>query len=336
MPAMRLLETVLYAGDIAAARDFYSRVLGLSVYSEIDGRFVFFRCGEQMLLIFNPDATSVQDGTQSPPPHGTKGAGHVCFRATAAELAAWREHLQAHGVAIERELDWPRGGHSIYFRDPAGNSVEFAESAIWGLAEARTLANQKMVVASHNKGKLAEFADLLKPYGVTAVSAGELGLPEPTETETTFAGNARIKAEAAMKASGLIALSDDSGLCVDALEGEPGVYTADWAGPDRDWTRAMRLVEEKLQSKGAVTPDQRRASFVCTLCVVWPDGEVRMFEGRAAGHLSWPPRGILGHGYDPMFVPDGGARTFAELDPAEKNRISHRARALEQLVHALF
>ena len=202
----------------------------------------------------------------------------------------------------------------------------------------RKLTGQKIVVATHNKGKLEEFAQLLKPYGVTAVSAGELGLGEPEETENTFAGNARIKAIAAMQASGLIALSDDSGLCVAALDGDPGVYTADWAGPDRDWNRAMRLVEEKLQAKGATIPERRRAEFVCTLCVLWPDAQERMFEGRAKGHLTWPPRGSLGHGYDPMFVPDeaGGLRTFAELDPAEKNKISHRAKALEGLVRDLF
>ncbi len=200
----------------------------------------------------------------------------------------------------------------------------------------RKLDREKVVIATHNKGKLAEFAELLKPYGVTAVSAGELGLAEPEETENTFAGNARIKAAAAMKASGLIALSDDSGLCVEALDGAPGVYTADWAGPDRDWNRAMRLVEEKLAAKGATTPDQRRAEFVCTLCVLWPDGTERIFEGRVAGHLTWPPRGTLGHGYDPMFVALGETRTFAELDPAEKNAVSHRARALEGLVRDLF
>ncbi len=200
----------------------------------------------------------------------------------------------------------------------------------------RKLTGQKIVVATHNKGKLEEFAQLLKPYGVTAVSAGELGLPEPAETENTFVGNARIKAQSAMQATGLIALSDDSGLCVEALDGEPGVYTADWAGPDRDWTRAMRLVEEKLQARHATTPDHRRAEFVCTLCVLWPDGEERIFEGKAHGHLTWPPRGQLGHGYDPMFVPLGETRTFAELDPAEKNKISHRAAALESLVRDLF
>ena len=200
----------------------------------------------------------------------------------------------------------------------------------------RSLRDQKIVIATHNKGKLEEFAALLKPYGVEAVSAGALGLPEPVETENTFAGNARIKALSAMKASGLIAVSDDSGLCVEALEGEPGVYTADWAGPDRDWNRAMRLVEEKLQAKGATTPDQRRAYFACTLCVMWPDGEERIYEGRAQGSLAWPPRGVLGHGYDPVFVPQGGTRTFAELSHEEKNLISHRARALEQLVRDLF
>ncbi len=200
----------------------------------------------------------------------------------------------------------------------------------------RKLTGQKIVVATHNQGKLEEFAQLLKPYGVTAVSAGELGLTEPVETEDSFTGNARLKAKAAMQASGLIAMSDDSGLCVAALDGDPGVYTADWAGPNRDWNRAMRLVEEKLQARGATSPGRRRAEFVCTLCVTWPDGEERLFEGRAPGYLTWPPRGSLGHGYDPMFVPDGGHRTFAELESAEKNKISHRAKALEGLVRELF
>ena len=199
----------------------------------------------------------------------------------------------------------------------------------------RKLTGAKIVIATHNKGKLEEFAALLRPHGVQAVSAGDLGLPEPAETETSFAGNARIKAMAAMSASGLIAISDDSGLCVDALDGQPGVHTADWAGPGRDWNMAMRLVEEKLRAKGATTPDRRRAQFVCTLCVVWPDGEERIYEGHAAGTLAWPPRGKLGHGYDPVFVPDGETRTFAELEPEEKNRISHRARALEKLVRDL-
>lgn len=199
----------------------------------------------------------------------------------------------------------------------------------------RSLHGARIVVATHNKGKLEEFAELLKPHGVSAVSAGELGVSEPQETESTFAGNARIKALNACKASGLIAVSDDSGLCVDALDGDPGVYTADWAGPARDFSMAMRLVEEKLQAKGALMPAQRRATFVCTLYVIWPDGEERIYEGRAPGHLVWPPRGKLGHGYDPVFVPDGETQTFGELDNARKNRLSHRARALEKLARDL-
>jgi XTP/dITP diphosphohydrolase len=198
-----------------------------------------------------------------------------------------------------------------------------------------SLRNQKIVIATHNKGKLAEFAALLAPCGVETVSAGGLGLPEPEETETTFKGNARIKAMSAMRASGLVAIADDSGLSVDALDGQPGVHTADWAGPTRDWSMAMRLVEEKLQALNAVTPEQRRCAFHCTLCVMWPSGEERYYEGVAAGHLTWPLRGAMGHGYDPMFVPDGAMKTFAELDPQEKNRISHRAKALELLVRDL-
>lgn len=200
----------------------------------------------------------------------------------------------------------------------------------------RKLGGQRILIATHNKGKLEEFAQLLKPHGVSAVSAGELGLAEPEETGTTFVENARIKAEAAMKASGMITVADDSGLCVEALGGAPGVYTADWAGPKRDWLLAMARVNDELSAHGAVTPDKRRAEFACTLLVLWPDGHERIFEGRAPGHLTWPPRGQLGHGYDPMFVPDGGAQTFAELDPVHKNLISHRALALEKLVRELF
>jgi XTP/dITP diphosphohydrolase len=200
----------------------------------------------------------------------------------------------------------------------------------------RKLNGEKIVVATHNKGKLEEFAALLKPYGVDATSAGELGLSEPEETEKTFRGNARIKALHAMKASGMIAIADDSGLCVDALNGDPGVYTADWAGPNRDWMMAMRNVEEKLQAADASTPAERTGAFMCTLCVMWPDGEERFYEGKAPGYLVWPPRGHLGHGYDPVFVPDGGSQTFGEMPPDEKNRISHRARALEQLFRDLF
>ena len=200
----------------------------------------------------------------------------------------------------------------------------------------RSLKNQNIVIATHNAGKLEEFVQLLEPYGVKAKSVGELGLAEPVETESTFRGNALIKADAACKATGMITISDDSGLCVDALGVAPGVYTADWAGPSRDWMQAMRLVEEKLQAANATTPDLRRAQFKCTLCVMWPDGEVRYYEGVAPGHLTWPPRGTLGHGYDPVFVPEGQDTTFAEMTHEAKNKISHRARALEKLLADLF
>ena len=198
------------------------------------------------------------------------------------------------------------------------------------------LNSEKIVIATHNKGKLEEFAQLFKPHGVTIFSAGGLGLTEPEETEDNFRGNARIKSLFAMKHSGHIAISDDSGLCVDALNGDPGVYTADWAGPTRDWNQAMRLVEEKLQAAGATTPNRRKGQFKCTLCVMWPDGEERYYEGVAHGQLVWPPRGALGHGYDPVFVPDGQDQTFAEMAHAKKNSLSHRGLALEQLLRDLF
>ena len=200
---------------------------------------------------------------------------------------------------------------------------------------ARKLTAGKILIATHNKGKLEEFAELLKPFGVSAVSAGALGLAEPVETETTFKGNARLKARHACKATGLVSIADDSGLCIDALGGDPGVFTANWAGPDRDWSMAMRLVEEKLHAAGAISAEQRRADFVCTLCVMWPDGEERFYEGRVDGHLVWPPRGHFGHGYDPVFVPDGEKVTFGEMTHVRKNHISHRARALEKLVRDL-
>ena len=200
----------------------------------------------------------------------------------------------------------------------------------------RKLNNEKIVIATHNKGKLEEFAELFKPHGVTTFSAGGLGLTEPEETEDNFRGNARIKALFAMKHSGHIAISDDSGLCVDALNGDPGVYTADWAGPSRDWNLAMRNVEEKLHAAGATLPAQRKGQFKCTLCVMWPDGEERYYEGVAHGQLVWPPRGALGHGYDPVFVPDGQPQTFAEMTHGKKNSLSHRGLALEKLLSDLF
>ncbi|MFN5758409.1 MAG: RdgB/HAM1 family non-canonical purine NTP pyrophosphatase [Sphingomonadaceae bacterium] len=206
---------------------------------------------------------------------------------------------------------------------------------------ARKLLPGRLIIASHNQGKVREIRDLLAPFGIEPVSAGELGLPEPKETGTTFAENALIKAQASAEASGLPALSDDSGLEVLALGGRPGVYTADWAErqwfegePGRDWYMAMGKVEGLLAEQG---PDvDRSAAFICTLAVAWPDGHSEIFEGRVSGSLTWPPRGTLGFGYDPVFVPTGGTQTFAEIDPAEKHAISHRADAFQKLVAALF
>ena len=200
----------------------------------------------------------------------------------------------------------------------------------------RKLQPGKLVIASHNQGKVREIRALLAPYGIEPVSAGDLGLPEPEETGTTFAENALIKARASAEGSGIVALADDSGLCVAALGGDPGVYTADWAETPngRDWHLAMGKVEEKLKALG---PDaDRSAHFACTLALCWPDGEAVLFEGRVAGHLTWPPRGEMGFGYDPVFVPDGYDRTFAEIAPETKHAISHRAEAFRKLVNALF
>ncbi len=191
----------------------------------------------------------------------------------------------------------------------------------------RALTENKIVLASHNAGKLREIAALLAPYGISVVSAGELGFDEPEETEDTFAGNARIKAHYAAKKSGLPALSDDSGITVDALDGAPGVYTADWAETPngRDFPMAMTKVWTKLEEKSAPLP--RHAAFRCTLCLAWPDGHDEVFEGVAPGTLTWPMRGEGGFGFDPMFVPAGHDITFGEMDPAEKQKISHRADA---------
>jgi XTP/dITP diphosphohydrolase len=196
----------------------------------------------------------------------------------------------------------------------------------------------RIVVATHNAGKLKEMRALLAPYGVEAVSAGELGLPEPEETGTTFAANAAIKAHAAATASGLPAFADDSGICVAALDGDPGIYSARWGGPDKDFDFAMRRIEELLQAQGATTPETRRAWFVSALCVAWPDGHAVEVEGRVDGTLVHPPRGPSGFGYDPMFRPDGHERTFGEMTPEEKHGLpplglglSHRARAFAAL-----
>ena len=200
----------------------------------------------------------------------------------------------------------------------------------------RRFTGDRLVIASHNKGKLEEFSTLLAPLSVTCVSAADLGLPEPDETETTFVGNARIKAKAAALASGLPALADDSGLTVDGLNGAPGVYTADWSftPQGRNFGVAMEKTWGLLEQANAPYP--RTAQFRCTLLLYWPDGHEEVFEGVAPGQLVWPRRGAEGHGYDPMFQPDGHAVTFAEMDNALKNSISHRGKAVEALLKACF
>lgn len=199
----------------------------------------------------------------------------------------------------------------------------------------RRIAGGPLVVATHNRGKLEEIAALLAPHGVTLTSNADHGLPEPAETETTFAGNARIKAHAAARATGLPALADDSGLSVAALDGAPGVLTADWAETPagRDFALAMRRVHEALMASGAAQP--WRAAFHCALVVAWPDGTDAVFEGIAPGRIVWPGRGTEGHGYDPIFEPEGFDVTFGEMDRWEKNRISHRGRAFALLMEAL-
>ncbi|MBB6504416.1 XTP/dITP diphosphohydrolase [Sphingomonas endophytica] len=197
----------------------------------------------------------------------------------------------------------------------------------------RKLQPGKLVIASHNAGKVREIAALLAGRGLDVVSAGALDLPEPEETGTTFVMNAELKARAAADLSGLPALADDSGLCVDALGGDPGIFSARWGGPEKDFGHAMRLVEDKL----AAAPDAPRdAHFVCALALAWPDGHVEWFEGRVDGTLVWPPRGDKGHGYDPVFQPVGHDETFGEMDEPAKNEISHRGDAFRQLVDAVF
>jgi len=194
----------------------------------------------------------------------------------------------------------------------------------------RRFAGGRLVIASHNSGKVEEIGALLAPFGVAAVAAASLGLAEPEETGDSFAANAALKARAAAKASGLPALADDSGLVVPALGGAPGIYSSRWAGPEKDFGAAMARVERELGDR------DRRAAFVAVLALAWPDDHAELFRGEARGRLVWPPRGGRGFGYDPMFVPDGGNLTFGEIEPAEKHRISHRARAFAKLVHACF
>jgi XTP/dITP diphosphohydrolase len=185
----------------------------------------------------------------------------------------------------------------------------------------------RLVVATHNPGKLREFRDLLGPLEIEVLSASALNVPEPAETGETFEENAQLKATITAFASGLPALSDDSGLAVEALGGAPGIHSARWAGEPRDFGRAMERVEDELKAKGATSPGARRAKFVCVLCLANVLGSVQFFEGTAEGHLVWPPRGTKGFGYDPMFVPEGYEQTFGEMDPAQKHAISHRAKA---------
>ena len=201
----------------------------------------------------------------------------------------------------------------------------------------KRLGSGSLVIATHNAGKLREIGALLEPYGVKCLSAGSLGLPEPAETGTSFVENALIKARASAEASGMAALADDSGLSVAALDGRPGVYTADWAErqwfegePGRDWFMAMGKVEGMLRERGDDV--DRSAAFHCVLAIAWPDGEYAVYEGIAPGSLTWPPRGEMGFGYDPVFVPEGHDQTFAEIAPEEKHRISHRADAFAKLV----
>ncbi|MHA6724145.1 RdgB/HAM1 family non-canonical purine NTP pyrophosphatase [Sphingomonas sp. RS2018] len=198
----------------------------------------------------------------------------------------------------------------------------------------RKLKPGKLVIASHNEGKVREIRALLAPYGMDVVSAAELDLPEPEETGTTFVANAELKALQAADLSGLPALSDDSGLCVEALNGDPGIFSARWGGPDKDFGLAMQLVNDRIAAAG---PDvSRNAHFVCALALAWPDGHVEWFEGRVDGTLVWPPRGTHGFGYDAMFVRDGDDATFGEIDPDVKHSVSHRADAFGQLVAAVF
>lgn len=199
----------------------------------------------------------------------------------------------------------------------------------------RLKRGDRLVVATHNPGKVWEINKLLEPYGLAAVSAGDLGLEEPVETETTFEGNASLKAVFAAKGANLPALADDSGIEIDALDGAPGVYTADWAGPDRDFSFAMERVNRELVERQDWQGEPLKANFISVLCLAWPDGEVQFFKGRVDGDIVWPPRGGNGFGYDPMFVAEGHAQTFGEMEPASKYAISHRTRAFDHFKRAV-
>lgn len=192
-------------------------------------------------------------------------------------------------------------------------------------------AVQELVIASHNQGKIRELQELLRPFAVRVYSAGEMGVEEPEETEATFAGNAALKALASARATGKLALADDSGLAVEALAGAPGIYSARWAGPEKDFAHAMRRVQNEL-TETAGHAEGQPAAFICALCLAWPDGRTEIFEGRIDGTLTFPPRGQNGFGYDPIFIPEGGIQTFGEIEAAAKHAVSHRARAFAKLV----
>lgn len=205
-----------------------------------------------------------------------------------------------------------------------------------GLTDHGLAHGMQLVVASHNMGKIREFAALFAPYGLSIISAADLKLAEPDETEMTFEGNARLKAIAAAEASGLPALADDSGLEVSVLDGAPGIFSARWAGDAKDFGAAMRKVRDLALDRGGWKDDGPRADFLCVLCLAWPDGHVRIFEGRVDGVLVWPPRGNNGFGYDSFFQPDGATLTFGEMDSDAKHAISHRARAFAALIEGMF
>ncbi len=200
----------------------------------------------------------------------------------------------------------------------------------------RLTRGERLVMASHNPGKIREIGELIRPFGVEAVSAGTLGVSEPEETETTFVGNARLKALHSALATGVPALADDSGLEVAALDGAPGIYSARWAGSTKDFSLAMTKVHAAVAERRGWTADGPAANFTCALSIAWPDGLTREFEGKVFGRLVWPPRGTLGFGYDPMFLPDGATLTFGEMAPDAKHAISHRARAFALFVEACF
>ena len=279
------------------------------------------------------------------PPHGTPVKGTSVLRRALQKSHDWKARLEAKGIAIEADFEWPAGGRSIYFRDPSGNSIEFAEPGFGELHE--DLSARKIVVASHNAGKLREFADLMAPFGFEAKSAREYGLPEPDETGTTFEQNAYIKAHAAAVATGLPALSDDSGLVIDALGGQPGVYTANWAESRRRHARFRHghAARRSWRCRRSARPNRRSAPAVRRghLPVPVPMARPNISAARREGTLVWPPRGEMGFGYDPG-VPCRTAttRTFGEMTAQEKHgwtpgqpaALSHRARAFQKFAQA--